>query len=198
MVFGFAYVVFWLYYHIFHRVRVEGLDKVPTTGGVVFCSNHISYHDPILLCYLLWKKRGHVHMIAKQELFKNKFFGWVLRKLYAIPVNREKVEMSTFKAAMKVLSDGSALGIFAQGTRIKEFEAKDAKAGVALFALKGGAPVVPVYIDAAYRIFSRVTVRFGEPLPLTEYQGAKLKTETLNEAADTIMAAITALSGKTV
>ena len=196
MVFRFAYGVFWLYYHIFHRVRTEGMDKIPTEGSVVFCSNHISYHDPILLCYLLWKRRGHVHMIAKQELFQNKFFGWILRKLYAIPVNREKVEMSTFKAAMKVLSDGGALGIFAQGTRIKDFEAKDAKAGVALFALKGGAPVVPVYIDATYKPFSRVTVRFGEPLPLSEYKGAKLKTEVLNEAADAIMAEITKLAGR--
>jgi len=196
MVYGFAYGVFWLYYHIFNRVRVEGFDNIPKTGGVVFCSNHISYHDPILLCYLLWKKRKPVHMVAKQELFKNKFFGWILRKLHAIPVNREKVEMSTFKSVMKVLSDGGALGIFAQGTRIKEFEAKDAKAGVALFALKGGVPVVPVYIDATYKLFSRVTVRFGEPMELAEYRGAKLKTEVLSEAADGIMAAITTLAGE--
>ena len=196
MLYGFASVVFWIYYHIFYRVRVEGFENVPTEGSVIFCANHISYNDPILLCLLMKKKRNPVRMIAKQELFKNKLFGWALRHLHAIPVNREKADMATFKEVMKTLAAGGALGIFAQGTRVKADEEKEAKAGVALFALKGGADVVPVHFDATYKLFSRITVRIGEVMTLSEYRGAKLKSEVLAEAADAIMNEIGKLAEK--
>jgi len=194
MLYGFASIVFWIYYHVFYRLRVEGFENIPTEGGLIFCSNHLSYNDPILLCLLVKKKRNPVRMLAKQELFKNKFFGWVLRRLNAIPVNREKAEMGTFKEVVKTLTAGGALGIFAQGTRVKPGEEKEAKAGVALFALKSGANVVPMYIDTTYRLFSRITVRFGEVMTLEEYRGAKLKAEVLGEAADAIMTEVSRLA----
>ena len=193
MLYEIANIVFWIYYHLFYRVRVEGFANVPKEGGVVFCANHLSVNDPILLCMLLKKKRNPVRLMGKQELFKNKFFGWVLRKLHAFPVNREKVEMSTFKEAIRTLTGGGALCLFAQGTRMKAFEASEAKAGVALFALKGNANVVPVYIDTTYRWFSRITVRFGEVMTLDAHRDGKVKTEAVNAAADEIMAEIVKL-----
>jgi len=193
MLLRFGKIIFWIYYHLFYRLRVVGWENVPKAGGVILCSNHISYNDPIVLC--LVSKRV-VHMVAKKQLFTNRFFGFLLRKLNAIPVNREKADMATYKAVTKVLLDGGVVGIFSQGTRMKDFDSKDAKAGVALFAMKGSADVVPVYIDTTYRFFSRITVRFGKPVDLEAYRGVKLKTEGLAEAADKIMGEIGKLAEK--
>ena len=191
MLLGFAKVVFWIYYHVFYRLRVEGLENIPKDGGVILCANHLSFHDPILLCLL---SKRIVHMLGKKELFKNKFVAALLKKLYAIPVDREKTDMTAYRSVLKVLEDGGAVGIFSQGTRTKEFDAKEAKAGVALFAMKGNANVVPVFIDANYKLFSRIHIRFGKVLTFDEYRGQRVKSEQLAEVADIVMDAIVALA----
>jgi len=188
-------IIFGIYYRVFFRLRVEGKENIPREGAAIICANHISYNDPIVLCLISKRK---LHLVAKQELFKNKFFGFVLRRLHAIPVNREKTDMSTYKAVMKILQGNGMVGIFAQGTRVKEGEAQDIKAGVALFALKGNACVVPTYIDATYRLFSKITVRFGAPMTLEAYRGVKLKSEGLAEVADYIMNQVNDLAAKEV
>lgn len=78
-------------------------------------------------------------------------------------------------------------GDFAEGTRVKEGEAKAAKAGVALFALKGEAPIVPICISSKYKFRSIVHIRYGEPIYLDEYKGQKVTTEMMEEITEKVM-----------
>ncbi len=174
-----------IYYTIMFKVTIVGKENVPKVGNGVLCCNHISNYDPLTMAVYLDRLPRY---IAKKELFHNKILGALLRHLHAFPVDREAVmDMKAFKTAINVLKGGELLGIFAEGTRVKEGEAKAAKAGVAMFALKGNAPVIPVTISGTYKFRSEVRIEFGAPMMLEEYRGLRITTALMEEITEKIM-----------
>lgn len=173
-----------LFYKIMFRMDIEGEENIPTEGNAVLCCNHMSNYDPMTMA--AFTKRP-VRYIAKKELFANKFLSKLMYGLGAFPVDRETTDMKALKTAIKLLKNGEMLGIFAEGTRVKEGEEKAAKAGVALFALKGGAPIVPVAVSSTYKFRSVVHIRYGKPIYLDEYKGQKVTTEMMEEITENVM-----------
>lgn len=184
MLYRIAKVVMNIYYGLFFRVKTEGIENVPDKGGAILCCNHISNYDPITVALRLNRLPRY---ISKKELFDNKLFAKVLSTLKAFPVDREKMDFAAIKNCLNVLKEGELLGIFAQGRRVKEGETAAAKAGVALFAVKSGAPVIPVAIKSTYKPFSEIKVIYGEPISFEEYKGKRVTSEELSEIADDIM-----------
>ncbi len=181
-----------LFYALCFRYKVYGAENVPKEGAAILCANHLCLLDPISV--VLGFKRLPC-FIGKKELFENKLLAKIFMSLKAFPVDREKMDMKAMKTALKNLKDGELLGIFAQGTRVKEGEAVAAKAGVALFAIKSGAPVIPVGIKSTYKPFSKIEVFYGEPISFEEYKGKKVSTEEMGEIAENIMAKVNELIG---
>ena len=188
----FARIIATPVYRLIFRFRVTGRENIPLEGGVVLCANHISNHDAIVIGIV---SPRDINFLAKQELFKYKIFHGFLNRMKIIPVDRDKPGLESIKRGVKVLKNGEAMGIFMQGQRIrqknlKESDSADYKAGVALFAVQGKAPVVPIYLQSRYLPFSKVIIRIGKPISFEEYYGKKLKHEELEVMAQQIMAAI--------
>lgn len=173
-----------IYYIFMFRMDIQGEEHIPTEGGVVLCCNHMSNLDPTTMAAFV---KRPVRYIAKKELFEKRWSAKLLSSLGAFPVDRQTTDMKALKTAIKLLKNGEALGIFAEGTRVKEGEAKAAKAGVALFALKGEAPIVPICISSKYKFRSIVHIRYGEPIYLDEYKGQKVTTEMMEEITEKVM-----------
>ena len=190
MFYQIAKVVLKILYKILFRMSIEGQENVPKQGGVILCANHSSNFDPVTMA--IYNKRS-VYYMAKKELFENKFMYWLMNQLYAFPVDRSTADMKAFKNAVRLLKEGKVIGMFAQGTRVKKGEEKAAKAGVALFAMKGKAPVVPVAISGSCKPFSKMKIVYGKPLYLEEYRGKRLNTEALNEITEIVMKQINAM-----
>lgn len=184
MFYQIAKVVLKILYKILFHMTVEGQQNIPKQGGVILCANHSSNFDPVTMG--IYANRT-VYYMAKKELFENKFMYWLLKQLNAFPVDRSTADMTAFKNAVKLLKEGKMIGMFAQGTRVKAGEEKAAKAGVALFAMKGKAPVVPVAISGSCKPFSSMKIVYGKPLYLEEYRGKRLNTQSLNEITEIIM-----------
>lgn len=185
MLYNFARRLFFIYYRLFFRARVEGSENIPSQGPVILCANHISLNDPMLLGSFV---KRPVHFLAKSELFGNPLTSRIMRSIKAMPVDRGSPGMSSFKSAMTVLKNGGVLGIFAQGRRVtlKEHDDGSIKAGVALFALKSGAEVLPVKITPRYRIFLPLTIKIGPPVDLSSFRSQKARSDVLNQAAEVI------------
>lgn len=174
-----------IYYKIMFKMKFIGMENVPKEGAAVLCCNHISNYDPLTMAAFLDRLP---RFIAKKELFQNKLLAKLLYALKAFPVDREAtMDMKSFKTAVKTLKEGEMLGIFAEGTRVKEGEEKAAKAGVAMFALKGNAPVIPIAISGKYKFRGEITVCFGKPMWLEEYRDIRVTTEKLEEITGKIM-----------
>lgn len=173
-----------IYYKFMFRMDIQGEEHIPTEGGVVLCCNHMSNLDPTTMAAFV---KRPVRYIAKKELFEKRWSAKLLSALGAFPVDRQTTDMKALKTAIKLLKNGEALGIFAEGTRVKDGEAKAAKAGVALFALKGEAPIVPICISSKYKFRSIVHIRYGKPIYLDEYKGQKVTTEMMEEITEKVM-----------
>lgn len=192
--YSFAKTLVGAIYYILFRFKVVGAENIPDNGGVILCSNHKSIHDTIVLGLVGHKRKPH--FVAKNELFKNRFFGGILRSLGAIPINRENPEMKSLKQAVSVLKEGKALAIFMQGTRRQSIDYADAKAGVALFAIKGKVPVIPVYITSKFHFFSKIYINIGKPISFEEFWDKKVRTLELNQVAQKVMDQIAFLGGE--
>lgn len=150
------------YVRIAFRLTAAGLEHLPADGAVIVASNHVTGWDPPLLGVVLPRP---IHYMAKEELFRNKLLGAVIRALGAFPVKRGATDISSVKQALKLLREGKVFGIFVEGTRSRSGELQEAKGGAAMFAVKTQSPVVPCYIAAGPKGWRRrVDIRLGPPL----------------------------------
>jgi 1-acyl-sn-glycerol-3-phosphate acyltransferase len=190
--------------HLVYRVRVEGRERVPSTGPVILAANHRSFLDSIFLPLVL---RRRVTFVAKAEYFDDPKTAWFFRAVGQIPIRREggTAAEGALTAATDVLASGGMFGIYPEGTRTRDGYLHRGHTGVARLALKTGAPIVPVGLVATDecqptdkklpRLFRTVWIRFGTPLPLDHYAGREHDRLVLRQVADELMYEIRELSG---
>lgn len=170
----FCHTLFPLIFKVWLRFEVIGEENIPKTGPVVLAANHLSLLDPPVLGAAASRP---VHFMAKAELFKPAFFGWIIRKLGVFPVRRGGADRQAIKTGLSLLEDNRVVAVFPEGTRSKTGELGRAGGGAFLMAVRSGAAVVPAYIDGTdlkrHPGWPKVRVIFGSPL---EYDREEAKT----------------------
>jgi 1-acyl-sn-glycerol-3-phosphate acyltransferase len=147
----------------------SGADEIPLDGPVIIACNHLSNWDPILVGLACPRE---VHFMAKEELFRNRTLGWLIRIYNALPVRRGVMDRRALREASQVLRNGEVLVMFPGGTRDSSGEVRDPKAGVGFIASRNEAPVVPAHITGTNRLSeaflrrSRVRVAFGRAMTI--------------------------------
>ena len=162
------------------RVRVEGaIDEIPREGPVIIASNHASNLDvPVLGSSLMPRIGRRFQWLGKRELFAWPVVGVVARHGGVHPVDRSTADVEAYRLAKRILDEGHVLFVFPEGTRSHDGGLQAARDGVAVLALRTGAPIVPVGIAGSYARWPRgqklphpgghVTVRVGSPFRLTD------------------------------
>lgn len=194
-----------------YRPKVEGADNVPTSGGVILASNHLSVSDQLFLGSVM---RRQVHFWAKEEYFhlpgiKGRLMSELMHGLGTIPVHREggRQALHALDAAVPVLKGGELVGIFPEGTRSPDGKLHRGRTGVARLAMEAGVPVVPVAMIGTERVQpkghtfprigamfdSNVTIRFGKPMDFSDRPD---DMSTMRAITDEIMNEIQKLSGQ--
>ncbi len=159
--FKILYYVAYIVLYPFYRYRFLGRENLPK-GPCVLCANHTANSDVIFLV-LANGPKWDVGIIGKEELFRFKPFGAVLKWLGAFPVKRGSSDLQAVKTGFSILKAGKKLLIFPEGTRVKPGMKREPKPGAAMFALRNNVPMVPVYIPAGRKVFRRNTVVIGKP-----------------------------------
>lgn len=183
----------WGIYKLFYNFHIEGIENIPQDRPLVMASNHRSYADPVILTMPM--KRPVTYM-AKEELFKNKLFGWFIKKLGAFPVKRGAGDMQVIDDSIAILNSGRNLVIFPEGTRSKDGKVGKGKTGVALIAAKSGADVLPcgiIFEGEKLKFRSKLTLRFGKVIPAEEIAVEDASPKALKGVKKRIMEAITEL-----
>ncbi len=117
----------------------------------VLVSNHTNYLDPPMLCSVFRKNR--LHMIAGEILYDNPILHWLLPHYGCIKVDRNSIDMDSFRKMTETLRARECVGLFPEGGLNTSGELMPFKAGMVLAAVKTGAPLIPVYIGGSYRVF---------------------------------------------
>lgn len=180
-------------YKLFYNFHIEGAENIPQDRALVMASNHRSYADPVILTMPMKKP---VTYMAKEELFKNKLFGWFITKLGAFPVKRGTGDMQVIDDAVAILNSGRHLVIFPEGTRSKDGKVGKGKTGVAMIAAKSGADVLPcgiIFEGEKLHFRSKLTLKFGKVIPAAEIAVEDASPKALKEVKKRIMGEITEL-----
>lgn len=158
-------------------IDASGMENVPTDTSFVYCSNHQSMLDILVLGAVL---PGDFKWAAKRELLRVPFLGWHLQLAGHVPVDRgkgPKAIAQVIKRFQDVLAAGKPLLIFPEGTRSATGTLKPFKPGGFIAAVRSNKPVVPVMLDGTWRVMEhgsvvpkcRIYVRVGKPImPKTE------------------------------
>lgn len=155
------------------RYEVEGLEKLDMNKNYVFMGNHQSYVDIFLLLAVLDK---NFLFMAKEELFKIPFFGFAIKSIGLIPINRGESRdalKSLFEAAKKI-QEGYSVLLFPEGTRSNASEMLPFKRGAFTLAVRTGHEIAPFILEGTgdalpaksftVNPFKKVKVRFMEPM----------------------------------
>ena len=100
---------------ILYRVKVVGQENIEKNKPYIICPNHLSNWDPPTMVASI--KRNDIYILAKEELFVNKFIEYLARKVRAIKVRRGKKDVTLLKNCVKVLNENYAILMFPEGTR---------------------------------------------------------------------------------
>ena len=141
-----------LYHTVGHIVRftcnihVTNPENEPKEGGVLIIANHRVWCDPIYMGLAL--KHLQPHFMAKKESFNFPPLALLIRALGAYPVNRGGADVGAIKRTIEMLKHGIPVGMFPQGHRYPDVDARTTpvKTGAALIAVKAGVPVMPIFI----------------------------------------------------
>jgi len=186
----FAKVLVMSIFSLLYRRKVYGHENVPTEGGVIIAVNHRSNWD-VIFAGLASKRQ--MHFLAKKELFeKNKALTKLVTSLNAFPVTRGVADLRAMKWTISILKDGKVLLLFPEGTRVSKGESVDAKAGIAMFAIRAKVPIVPAAITGEYKLFHKISVHYGKPIYLDEYYDG-YNPDDLKLISDGVMKDIRAL-----
>jgi 1-acyl-sn-glycerol-3-phosphate acyltransferase len=169
-------------------------DKIPTDENYILVAPHRTFFDPVYMAIGSYPKP--LIFMAKDSLFKVPVFGWIIKKVGAFPVNREKPGPSVIKYPVKKLkTENFSLVMFPSGTR----HSTELKGGVAVIAKMAKVRIVPSVYQGPLTFKSlimrkRVDVRFGDPIDISDV--AKLNEEGLKEIENRISAAFDQLDAE--
>ncbi|MCU1377490.1 MAG: 1-acyl-sn-glycerol-3-phosphate acyltransferase [Acidimicrobiales bacterium] len=187
----------------FFRIRVEGLEHVPTEGPAILASNHVSFSDSIFLPVVL---RRRLTFVAKAEYFEDPKTAWFFRAMGQIPIKRGggPASLRALESAAEVLQAGQLFGIYPEGTRSPDGRLYRGRTGVARLALDNQVPVLAVAMIGTREaqpigqvwpnLFRPITIRISAPMRFDDCDASDRLA--LRQVTDEIMFELRRLSGQ--
>jgi 1-acyl-sn-glycerol-3-phosphate acyltransferase len=157
------------------KFTVTGAENVPESGGAVLVINHLSYMDFAYAGLAAIPSKRLVRFMAKDDVFRHRISGPLMRGMHHIPVDRE-AGAASFREAVTALKAGEIVGVFPEATISRSFELKAFKSGAVRMAQAAGVPVLPMIIWGSQRVWTKgypkrlgrtnvpITLSVGEPI----------------------------------
>ena len=186
------------------RFDLRGVEHIPTSGGAVLASNHVSYFDFMFVGLTGWRRSKRlVRFMAKDAVFRHPVGGPLMRGMHHIPVDRS-AGAAAYRHAVEALQRGELVGVFPESTISRSFVPRPMKSGAARMAIEADVPLIPMVVWGGHRVWTvgrrpvlqrrvPVSVWVAEPLsPRDGETSAELTTrlaERLRELVDDVLAA---------
>jgi 1-acyl-sn-glycerol-3-phosphate acyltransferase len=167
------------------KFTITGAENIPTSGGAVLMSNHLSYFDFAYAGLAVLPSRRLVRFMAKDDVFRHKISGPLMRGMHHIPVDRT-AGAASFREAVNALRAGEIVGVFPEATISRSFELKAFKSGAVRMAQAAEVPVLPMIIWGSQRVWTKGhPKRLGRTnVPITLSVGAPIVARREDDADD--------------
>ncbi len=147
----------WIGTNLIYKLRVHGLENIPSDGPALLVCNHISYMDPPILGGAVPRP---LVFVMYHRIYNNPLLNWMFRSARAIPIASSKEDPELMEQAFeridKMLDAGELVGIFPEGRLTPDGSIQPFRPGVDRILEKRPVPVVPVAIHGLWgSLFSR-------------------------------------------
>jgi long-chain acyl-CoA synthetase len=161
------------------RLRIEGLERLPSEGPFVIAPNHNSYLDPLAVgaalprhllsntCWAGWARKMH----------KGPIFRAVSLATHVFPVDPNLDPGSGIRLGTQALEDGRVLVWFPEGGRSFDGAIQPFQRGIGVLLRQNDVETVPVGIHGSFEAWPRarafprlrrITIEFGWPKAVDE------------------------------
>ena len=169
---------------IIYRPKIIGKENIPEEGNAIICANHVHFWDSVVMIVMLRRK---VNVLAKEELFRNKFNRWFAGVIGVYPVKRGTADMGAVKTALKLMEEKELLLIFPEGTRNGLAKGKKPKKGAVMIAASSESPIIPIGVQGSFKPFTKVTLNIGKPIDYSQYKNETHDKVKMDELAQELM-----------
>ena len=180
-------------FSLMYKIEYSGKENIPP-GAAIVCANHTSNLDPFFAA-LAFGKHDQLHLVGKEKLFKIPVMSVFLPAMGMISVNREISDLETVKSILGYLKKDEKIGIFPEGTRVKNNEEVSAKGAALKIAERAQVPIVPVFIPDKKPLFRSIAIVIGTPYYI-EKQDVRRSAEDYATYANELMKSIKNLNPK--
>ena len=134
-------IISWLVDHLTLTQQI-GIENIPTTGGLIIATNHMSRMDiPVLFTT---PNRPQMTALVTTKYLKYPLLRWFIITAEGIWLDRDSADFTAIRKAVEKLDQGFAVGISPEGTRSSNGQLLEGKPGTALIALRAQVPILPV------------------------------------------------------
>lgn len=175
---------------IMYRPKVVGKENLPKDTAAIICPNHVHALDSTVIISMNKRK---INVLAKEELFKNRFLRFIADLFGIYPVKPDKKSMESIKISLKLLKKNELLMIFPEGTRNGMAKGVKPKEGSVRLAIKANTPIIPVGVQGNFKLFRKVKVNIGKPIYYSEYKEEINNKELLDKLTEDLMKKIVEL-----
>ena len=183
----------WALMTLLYRIKPQGIENLPAKGPAVVVCNHVSYIDPLILSACIPRP---MRFVMWYKIFQMPFMSFIFRTAKAIPIAgaREDVEImnEAFEKVDAELAAGSIVCIFPEGGITRDGEIARFRPGIEKIIERRPVPVIPASLGRLWgswfsrrrdggirkipgRLFARIPVRFGKPVPPSEVTAGRLE-----------------------
>lgn len=194
----FSVYVVGIYASLLNRLKIKGAENIPSSGGVLVASNHISAYETIFLPWavLRFNPLQMLWAPAKEELFRKLLKRLIYLSWGAFPVKRGR-DVKAGKVINDLLKDQKVM-LFPEGTRHRDGRLGPGNRGVGKLILDTRPVVIPTALVGLNRwrfpdVGARATIVFGSPINFDDLYAAPDCKETHQLIAERVMEAIAEL-----
>ncbi|HEY8749731.1 MAG TPA: lysophospholipid acyltransferase family protein [Tepidisphaeraceae bacterium] len=176
-----AHVAWWrairIYLRTVHRLKVEGLERLPTEPPFVLVANHQSHLDALILASQLpWRIRLRTYPIAAADTFfdSNTSAAFAAATINALPMQRGRGGAHALDDLRnRLAAERCVYVLFPEGTRSRDGSMNPFKPGIGMFLAGTDAPAVPCHIQGAFQAMppnrrvpraTPISLRIGDPI----------------------------------
>ena len=186
---------------LFTKMKITGMENIPPGGNILFLSNHVSALDVLVIPWAIYSKypKELLRQAGKEELFDIPVVGWILHKWRGFPIKRGGADRKSIRMIEEYIKEGKVI-LYPEGTRSRDGQLLRGNRMVGRIVRNTTPTVVPVSIKGTDRVIpvgktiprpgTKVELRFGAPMDLSDAYAIVNTKEASQKIIDSVMTAI--------
>jgi len=158
------------------QVEIEGIEQIKPHKLYLYMANHVSLFDiPLLGGYV----PGFVRGIESRRQHQWRFYGWVMKRLGNIPIDRENIHASikTIRHTIKIMQRGRSIIVLPEGHRTLDGKLRPFKKLPFYLAKQVGCEIVPIGLSGLFSLKKKgswiiqpttLKIKFGPVIPIDD------------------------------